>query len=112
MNCAVCLSASSSPWAAMSRNVAARALGGPRQLQRRLGIRNRQCGRQGYENSGYAQLTLLLLLARTRGVRRAGRVIHLEPLMSGNPGESARALHIVIERTCTSCLLSLLHAAA
>ena len=55
----------------------------------------------GYENSGYAQLTLLLLLARTRGVRRAGRVIHLEPLMSGNPGESARALHIVIERTCT-----------
>jgi hypothetical protein len=57
--------------------------------------------RQGYENSGYAQLTLLLLLARTRGVRRARRVIHLEPLMSGNLGESARALHIVIERTCT-----------
>lgn len=27
-------------------------------------------------NSGYAQLTLLLLLARTRGVRRARRVIH------------------------------------
>ena len=36
-----------------SRNVAARALGGPRQLQRYLGIRNPLCGRQGYRNPNF-----------------------------------------------------------